>query len=76
MSFFWDCAAAMIWSQVTGLVMSRPAAWATDLRYHSNCVFAHIGAPTSLSFQREDSTIGLTASATKVCSYCAGTGAK
>ena len=37
----------MIWSHVTGCVMSRPAASATDLRYQSTWVLAHSGATTS-----------------------------
>ena len=39
----------MIWSHVTGAVAgSRPAAFATDLRYQSSCVFAQNGTVTSL----------------------------
>src|SRR3954452_25376479 len=49
-------AALMIWSHVTGLVMSRPAFWANDLRYQSSCVLAHSGATTSLPFQVAPST--------------------
>ena len=37
----------MIWSHVTGWVMSRPAASATDLRYQRTWVLAHSGATTS-----------------------------
>ena len=55
MSFSWSWAALMIWSQVTGCVMSSPAASATDLRYQSSCVLAQNGTATSLSFQVEPS---------------------
>src|SRR3954454_10471640 len=55
-SFFWSCAALTIWSQVTGWVMSSPAAAATDLRYQSSCVLAQNGTATSLSFQVADSS--------------------
>ena len=44
-------AALMSWSQVTGCVMSSPAASATDLRYQSSCVLAQNGTATSSSFQ-------------------------
>src|SRR3954471_18280050 len=38
----------MIWSQVTGWVMSRPAFRAKDLRYQSTCVLDQNGAATIL----------------------------
>ena len=38
-----SAAASMIWSQVTGWVMSSPAASARDLRYQSTWVLAHCG---------------------------------
>ena len=50
MCLSWSSAALMIWSHVTGLVGSTPAAFATDLRYQSSCVFAQNGAATSWSF--------------------------
>ena len=40
----------MTWSHVTGWLMSRPAALATDLRYQSSWVFAQNGTATSLPF--------------------------
>src|SRR6476661_1394964 len=40
-------AALMIWSQVTGCDMSRPAFWTNDLRYHSTCVFDQNGKTTT-----------------------------
>jgi hypothetical protein len=44
-------AAVTSWSQVTGCDMSRPAACATDLRYHSSWVLAQNGIVTSLPSQ-------------------------
>ena len=41
----------MIWLQVTGLLMSMPAFWTKDLRYHSTWVLDQNGATTSLPFQ-------------------------
>src|SRR4051794_40508959 len=52
---FWSWAALTSWSQVTGWVMSRPAASATDLRYQSSCVLAQNGTATSWSSQVADS---------------------
>ena len=52
----WSCAALTSWSQVTGCVMSSPAASATDLRYQSSCVLAQNGTATSSSFQVADSS--------------------
>src|SRR4028119_1689673 len=42
-----DAAASTIWSQVTGWLMSRPAASATDWRYQRSWVFAQKGIATS-----------------------------
>src|SRR6478735_1055323 len=49
----WSCAASMIWSHVTGPLMSSPAASATDLRYQRSWVFAQNGIATSSSFHVE-----------------------
>ena len=41
----------MIWSQVTGLLMSMPAFSTKDFRYQSTWVFDQNGATTSLPSQ-------------------------
>ena len=56
-SFF--AAASMIWSHVTGLLMSIPAFWTNDLRYQSTWVLDQNGATTSWSFQVAASTAPL-----------------
>ena len=50
-SFFWSCAAWISCAHVTGLVMSSPAASATDLRYQRSWVLAQNGMATSSPFQ-------------------------
>ena len=40
----------MIWSQVTGWLMSMPAFWTNDFRYQSTCVLDQNGATTSWPF--------------------------
>ena len=70
------CAAAMIWSHVTGLDMSRPAFWATLLRYHSSWVLAQNGTVTSLPCHFEASRADCTRSASKSDSMEDGTGAR
>src|SRR4029079_326838 len=69
-------AAAMTWSHATGFVMSRPAFWATLLRYHSSWVLAQNGTATSLPFHLAPSTAALTVSSVKPASRFAGTGAR
>lgn len=69
-------AASMTWSQVTGLVMSRPASFATDLRYQRTWVLAQKGAATSSSFHVALVTAGSTTSSVKVETLSSGTGAR
>ena len=52
-------AASMIWSHVTGLLMSMPAFCTNDLRYQSTWVLDQNGATTSWSFQVAASTAPL-----------------
>src|ERR1700712_316830 len=52
----WSCAAETTWSQVTGFVMSSPAAEATDLRYQRGWVLDQNGTATSFLSQVEVST--------------------
>src|SRR3954453_11035214 len=66
----------MIWSHVTGLVMSRPADLASDLRYQSSWVLAQNGAATSLPFQGEACTEGFTMSWVNVPLELSGTSAR
>src|SRR3954447_6844545 len=75
-SLCWSCAALTSWSQVTGFVMSSPAASATDFRYQSSWVLAQNGTATSLPFHLADArdpgtTPSLTWDATSL-----GTGAR
>ena len=56
-SFF--AAASMIWSHVTGLLMSIPAFLTKDLRYQSTWVLDQNGATTSWPFQVAASTAPL-----------------
>src|SRR3954469_5256280 len=71
-----DLAAATTWSQVTGWVMSRPAAWATDLRYQSSWVLAQNGTATSLPFQVEPSMADCTTPCDTRWATSSGTGAR
>ena len=66
----------MIWSQVTGLVMSRPAFSAKDFRYHSTWVFAQNGAATSLSSQVAPWTAPLSDSLDSDAASSAGSGSR
>src|SRR5687767_5865998 len=72
----WDLAASTICSQVTGWVMSRPAASATDLRYQSSWVFAQKGIATSSPSHVEPSMALCTTSAVTRCPRSSGTGAR
>src|SRR3954465_3851093 len=71
-----DWAALMTWSHVTGWVMSRPAAWATDLRYQSSWVLAQNGTATSLPFQVEPSMADCTTPSDTRWATSSGTGAR
>ena len=65
----------MIWSHVTGWVMSRPASSATDLRYQRTWVLAHSGATTSWSFQVAPSTAPCSTPSDRAAWASAGNGA-
>src|SRR5919107_183855 len=55
-SLSWPSAASISWSQVTGWVMSSPAASATDFRYQRSWVLAQKGTAMSSSSQVAEST--------------------
>ena len=67
-------ATSMIWSHVTGSLMSRPASSTTDSRYQSSWVFAQNGTVTSSSFQLAESTAPCTMPSVSCSS--SGTGAR
>src|SRR4051794_11709175 len=71
-----DLAAWMTWSHVTGWLMSRSAALATDLRYQSSWVFAQNGTATSLPFQVEPSMADCTTPWDTRWATSSGTGAR
>src|SRR5690349_21826155 len=73
----WSLAAVMIWSHVTGPAAgSSPAAFATDLRYQSSCVFAQNGTDTSLSSHVAPARAPATTFSLTRCATSSGTGAR
>src|SRR3712207_4634515 len=72
----WDCAASISWSQVTGWVMSRPAASATDFWYQSSWVLAQNGTVTSSPSQLAAWTALCTTPSVTRPATSSGTGAR
>jgi hypothetical protein len=66
----------MIWSHVTGRVMSRPARSASDLRNHSTWVLAHSGAATSRSSQVAPATAPASVASVSEAASSSGSGSR